>query len=98
MILTVFCPLKIQSDGETVWEERSPNISSTQRPLSLQLGKESREAYKSQSLFNKDMKALTKSQDEFYSCLICTLAAVVHIVICAQPVNLLVNKTLRMSL
>ena len=59
MILTVFSPLNIQSKKETVWEELSPNTSSSQRPLSLQLGKESREAYQSQSLFNDDMRELT---------------------------------------
>ena len=36
MILTVFCPLELTTnDGEKIWEEISPNVPQTQRPLML---------------------------------------------------------------
>ena len=44
IILTMFCPLAIEnSDGITVWEQAAPNAPNTQRPLALQMGKESQE-------------------------------------------------------
>lgn len=59
MILTVFCALNIQSGDSLVWEEDSPNIANTQRPLILQLGKEGRDTLEAQSLLNTDIQSMT---------------------------------------
>ena len=58
MILTVFCPLDIHDQQKKVWEEVSPNIPQTQRPLMLQMGKEDREAIEVQGMFNSDIKMM----------------------------------------
>ena len=59
MILSVFCPLKIEdSAGESVWIQSSPNAPLTQRPVSLQMGKESVQSLQSLQLFNEDVTRL----------------------------------------
>ena len=60
MILTVFSPLNIKAGRTLVWEEDSPNAASTQRPLMLQLGKESRDTLEAQGLLNADIDTMTK--------------------------------------
>ena len=52
----MFCPLKLQdSNKKVVWMQPSPNSASSQRPLSLQMGKESSESLKSLAVFNEDI-------------------------------------------
>ena len=59
IIMTMFCALDLLTDtGALAWVQPSPNSPSTQRPISLQLGKESWESLQSQKIFNKDIKAL----------------------------------------
>ena len=42
IIMTMFCPLSIKTDDEsTVWSQDSPNDPFAQRPVCIQLGKES---------------------------------------------------------
>ena len=42
IILTMFCPITIESiDGTILWSQDSPNVPYSQRPLALQMGKES---------------------------------------------------------
>ena len=61
MILTVFCPLNIKDDGDKlIWEEDSPNVAYTQRPLILQLGKEGRDTLEAQGLLNGDIKTMVE--------------------------------------
>ena len=62
LILYVYCVLKIVCEGETVWEEARPNRACNQRPLALQLGKETVEALKLIDVFNEDIE---KIQEEF---------------------------------
>ena len=55
----MFCPLSIESeDGTVIWEQKSPNNPLTQRPLALQMGKESVESLKTLELFNEDIGTL----------------------------------------
>ena len=59
MVLAAFCPLKMKSsDNELVWTEPSPNCAQSQRPLSLQLGKETVENLQSFTIFDEDMHKL----------------------------------------
>ena len=58
MILTVFCPINISRSEEKIWEEKSPNLPQTQRPLMLQLGKENRDTIEVQKIFNEDIKTM----------------------------------------
>lgn len=58
MILTVFCPLGMYDDNKLIWEEECPNVSNTQRPLMLQMGKEGRSTLKVQGLFNEDISSM----------------------------------------
>ena len=58
MILTVFCPLGMYDDNTLIWEEECPNVSNTQRPLMLQMGKEGRSTLEVQGLFNEDISSM----------------------------------------
>ena len=61
LILAMFCPLLIR-DGEdnVIWEQKTPNAATAQRPLMLQKGKESLESLQSVSVFNRDIETLSK--------------------------------------
>ena len=54
--MTMFCPLDITNDaGVSIWSQPCPNSPYTQRPVSLQLGKESTELLQSLKIFNPDI-------------------------------------------
>ena len=60
MVLSMFCPLDIKvQNGEVVWEEPAPNSPLSQRPLILQMGKESHENLEAQAIFNEDIRIMT---------------------------------------
>ena len=53
MILTMFCPIGIESvDGLSLWSQDSPNAPQSQRPVALQMGKETLENVKTLLIFN----------------------------------------------
>ena len=55
IIMSMFCPLELKNDkGSTVWVQPLPNSPNSQRPVYLQMGKESSEALESLKIFNKD--------------------------------------------
>ena len=59
IILTMFCPLKLKTDGGVVlWEQKTPNSPLTHRPLMLQMGKESTESLQSLAIFNEEQNQL----------------------------------------
>ncbi|XP_065647675.1 uncharacterized protein LOC136077082 [Hydra vulgaris] len=62
IIMAMFCPLKLlnsNADGNNlIWEQISPNSDFSQRPLMLQMGKESRENAQSLTVFNADIKTM----------------------------------------
>ena len=58
MILTMFCPLSIENNGQILWCQKSPNSPYSQRPLALQMGKESIENLQTLSIFNKPLEHL----------------------------------------
>ena len=59
IIMTMFCPLDIQNDaGVSAWTQPSPNSPFTQRPVCLQLGKESEELLQSLKIFNPDIATM----------------------------------------
>ena len=56
MVMTMFCPLKVESnEGKVLWEQKSPL---THRPLMLEMGKESIESLQSLAMFNKEQTDL----------------------------------------
>ena len=46
------------SEGNAVWHQRVPNAATSQRPLMIQKGKESKESLQSVSIFNYDIDVL----------------------------------------
>ena len=56
IIMVMFCPLKLQQDDQTIWEQICPNSEFSQRPLMLQLGKESTTNCQSLSMFETELK------------------------------------------
>ena len=55
----MFCPLSIvDKSGNAVWTEKSPNASLSQRPVCLQMGKESDATLQSLTVFNDDIPKL----------------------------------------
>ena len=60
IIIVMFCPLSITDDqGNSIWNQDSPNVANTQRPLMVQMGKESHKTLQSLTLFENDIKTLT---------------------------------------
>ena len=59
IILTMFCPLAIENaDGIKVWEQKFPNAPQSQRPLALQMGKESLDTLQTLKVFNNPIETL----------------------------------------
>ena len=59
MIMSMFCPLKLADvNGKTVWEQKTPNAPKSQRPISLQMGKESIENCRALEVFNADIQSM----------------------------------------
>ena len=60
MIMAMFCPLSISNqDGTNIfWQQRAPNSEFSQRPLLIEMGKESEENLRSLAMFNSDIKNL----------------------------------------
>ena len=59
IIITMICPLKIANEnGMELWTQLSPNSPLTQRPISLQMGKESATSLRSLEIFNQDITDL----------------------------------------
>ena len=52
IIQIMFCPLNIVIENEKIWEEAAPNNPLSQRPLMIQMGKESVEQLQSLTIFN----------------------------------------------
>ena len=64
IIMTMFCPLSIETDdGSTVWTRDSPNNPFAQRPVGIQLGKESADNITSLAIFNEDMAKMQEGID-----------------------------------
>ena len=62
MIMTMFCPLKMtDSSSKIIFQQPLPNSSLSQRPLCLQMGKESTDTLQSLDTFNSEIDTL-KSQ------------------------------------
>ena len=60
IIMSMVCPLSIEtSAGNVVWTQDSPNDPRSQRPVALQMGKESYDNLKSLAIFNDDITTLT---------------------------------------
>ena len=60
LIIAMFCPLSISNEkGEIIWVQDAPNVATSQRPLLVQMGKESIETLQSLQLFENDIKRLT---------------------------------------
>ena len=57
-IMAMFCPLKITENGNIIWEQEVPNSEFSQRPLLIQMGKESHENLQSLAQFNEDIKSM----------------------------------------
>ena len=56
IIMSMFCPLELKTEaGSSVWVQPSPNSPYTQRPVCLQMGKESEESLQSLKIFNDDI-------------------------------------------
>ena len=61
IILTMFCPLSLEDEnGSAVWIQEAPNSPHAQRPLCLQMGKESADSLQSLQLFNRDIAHLNE--------------------------------------
>ena len=59
IVLTMFCPLEIQdANKNTLWHHNSPNDPNSQRPLAIQMGKESSENLQTLSIFNDGLDFL----------------------------------------
>ena len=59
--MTMFCPLKlVDCNGLEIYKQKDPNSPLTQRPLCLQLGKESADSLRSLEIFNDDISILEK--------------------------------------
>ena len=60
IIIAMFCPLSIvDDDGNCIWTQDAPNVANTQRPLLVQMGKESHDSLQSLTLFENDIDTLT---------------------------------------
>ena len=59
IVMTMFCPLSIEnSDASRIWNQESPNAAKSQRPIALQMGKESHDNLQYLSIFNEDIAFL----------------------------------------
>ena len=58
IIITMFCPLSITSGKIKVWEQPAPNNPQSQRPLMIQMGKESVEKLQSLEILNKEIEEM----------------------------------------
>ena len=57
----MFCPLAIENaEGIKVWEQKFPNAPQSQRPLALQMGKESLDTPQTLKVFNNPIETLNK--------------------------------------
>ena len=62
IIMSMFCPLELKDDeGKLLWVQSSPNSPNTQRPVCLQMGKESSETLEALKVFNTE---ITKLENE----------------------------------
>ena len=63
IIMSMFCPLSIicSDTGGTKWTQHSPNSALTQRPLALQLGKESVDTLQSLQTFDQDINDMKEN-------------------------------------
>ena len=61
--MSMFCPLSIicSDTGGTKWTQLSPNSALTQRPLALQLGKESVDTLQSLQTFDQDINDMKEN-------------------------------------
>lgn len=56
IIMALFCVLKVaDKDGNVLWKQQSANSEFAQRPLLIQMGKESVEELQSLALFNQNI-------------------------------------------
>ncbi len=60
-ILIMFCVLELRQNELLIWRQDSPNSEFNQRPVMLQLGKESTESFQSQKLFNDHLKVMKET-------------------------------------
>ena len=58
IIKSMFCTLKIWPGDKLIWSQDLPNLEFAQCPVMLQLGKESHDQLKSQSIFNEVIKKM----------------------------------------
>lgn len=65
IIMTMITPLSIKSGNHEVWLESNPSSANTQRPVSLQLGKETIESLRSFGQLTEDMVRLEANGLEF---------------------------------
>ena len=58
IIMSMFCILEIWSGDKLIWSQDLSNLEFAQCPVMLQLGKESHDQLKSQSIFNEVIKKM----------------------------------------
>lgn len=74
----MFCCLELWENDLLIWRQDSPNSEFNQRPVMLQLGKESTESFQSQNLFDDHIKEMKDAGIQLTENLVCQVHVVAH--------------------
>ena len=61
IVMSMICPLEVRTDKMILWTQKNPSSQNTQRPVALQLGKETTESLKCMGPLTKEITDLEES-------------------------------------